>query len=154
MDWMLAAIALTQTLLISAAACAAVAAVAALFLIGHVRTWRALAGRADLSERDRRYFARQYRRRMQTSSMMALIAVGLFVGLNFIDWRRHPSVFVFFWSGLTVLVVWMAVLAAIDFGSIRRRFASRAPHGLPTTPQALGPRHDRASAGGNGRLQA
>jgi hypothetical protein len=50
---------------------------------------------------------------MQASGMLAVAAVALTVGMA-IPRDRYPSLFVFFWCGVMLLVVWMLLLAVGD----------------------------------------
>lgn len=56
---------------------------------------------------------RQFRRRGQTSGMLALLALGLCVG-QLIDRGRFPTLFVIFWLGMLLLLGWMVLLALGD----------------------------------------
>lgn len=85
---------------------------AAGWLWWHMRAWQAVqAGEKD--DRERQFQARRYRRRMQASGMLALIAVAI-AGGQTIDQRANPSLFVWFWFGVIVLVFWMCALALAD----------------------------------------
>lgn len=99
-------------------------ALGAAFLVQHVRKWRGVRQRDDLSEEDRRYHRSQFFRRTQTSSIMLLLAVAVFVGANFIAPERYPQLYVYFWLGTLLLVGWMAVLAVGDLWLVRR-YAAR-----------------------------
>src|SRR5688572_9174604 len=80
----------------------ALLAVATLLLLGHWRTWRdAKQDEAEPEELD--FSQRQFRRRVQTSAMLGLLAVGLSVG-QLIPPSRHPTFFVFFWMGMLLLL--------------------------------------------------
>jgi hypothetical protein len=77
----------------------------------HVRVWRAARDEAD--ERERRFQQRRFRRRMQASAMLAVTAIALSVGMA-IPRDRFPSLFVYFWFGVTLLVCWLMALAVGD----------------------------------------
>jgi hypothetical protein len=62
---------------------------------------------------ERLFQLRRFRRRMQASGMLAVAAVALTVGMA-IPRDRYPSLFVFFWCGVMLLVVWMLLLAVGD----------------------------------------
>jgi len=89
-------------------------------LLHHVRTWQRTRRRQDLSPEDRRYHRRQFFRRVLGSSLMGLLTVGLFVGLNFVSHRQSPLFFVSFWCGMVGLGVWMGLLAMVDLWSVSR----------------------------------
>ena len=103
---------------------------AAGLMASHVRSWRNVLGqRQGLDSREFDYRWRQYRRRMQTSAMLGLLAVALLVG-QLIQRLSLPPLAVFvFWGGVLLLVVWLALLAVADivatkhyFGKLRRDF--------------------------------
>ncbi len=105
-------------------------------LIGwHLRSWRA-AQRATLDAPERDYHRRQFRRRMQTSVMLALVGASLPVGQWIMERARvlgpdtiWPRVGVFFWGGVLLLLAWVGVLALGDmwatkfyYGRLRDRY--------------------------------
>lgn len=87
-------------------------AVASGWLWWHMRVWRVVQSQ-ERDERELLFQSRRFRRRMQASGMLALLAVAISGGQH-IDYRLHPSLFVFFWWGVTLLVFWMCALAAAD----------------------------------------
>jgi magnesium-transporting ATPase (P-type) len=87
---------------------------AVVWLVVHWRTWRRYkTSSEDAAERD--YRRRQFRRRMQATSLLAVIAVGMVIGVA-IPWRQWSSVsaYVFWWTGISILVVWLIALALAD----------------------------------------
>ncbi len=86
--------------------------IAAGLLWWHMREWRE-AQECNLDDNERRFRARRFRRRMQASGMLALIGVAI-AGGQTIDARQHPSLFVYFWFGVIVLVFWTCALALAD----------------------------------------
>lgn len=94
-------------------------------MTAHVRAWRRFR-QQDLEEEDYDYRRRQFRRRMQTSAMLGLLAVAIFAG----NWLGKPSLWgVFFWSGVLLMVGWVTLLAIADllatkhhFGRLRRTY--------------------------------
>lgn len=89
----------------------------------HVRTWGTHASDESLDEREQKHYRSQYRRRMQTSGIIALLGVMVFVGdvvlprvLSGDDFTR---VFGFYWLGVLLLTLWVVVLACGDIASIR-----------------------------------
>lgn len=98
---------------------------AAGLMVWHVRSWRRAAGsRLDDGERDYRY--RQFRRRMQTSAMLALLAALLGVG----PWiGQRPGWVAAYAAAVVVLAMWICLLAAVDalatrlhYGRIRHEY--------------------------------
>ena len=103
---------------------------AAGLMASHVRSWRnVLRQRQGLDSREFDYRRRQFRRRMQTSAMLGLLAVAMLVG-QLLKWLRLPPLAIFvFWAGVLLLVAWLALLAVADivatkhyFGRLRRDY--------------------------------
>jgi hypothetical protein len=100
---------------------------AAGLLVSHVRVWRQ-AQRENLEPEDLDYRRRQYRRRMQTSTMLAVLAIAIFVGQLVLLWvDSKPFVFVY-WAAVLLLLAWVGLLAVADilatkvyFGRLRNR---------------------------------
>jgi hypothetical protein len=95
----------------------AVILLAVALLVSHWRTWRSTTSQAA-SEAERNYQRRRFRRRMQTSAMLALAGVALVIG-QLIPPRAHPSLFVFFWTGVVLLLFWVVLLALADAAATR-----------------------------------
>ncbi len=90
-------------------------AVACVLLWTHRRTWRANRDLADPEERDYRH--RQYRRRMQTSGLLAGAAAALLVGQCIPD--TVPRTFrMVFWGAVVLVVFWVILLALADIVAI------------------------------------
>ncbi len=94
----------------------------------HVRTWRRVR-REGADPAELRFGWRQFRRRMQASTMLGIVALAIPMG-SLIPYRERPSLFVFFWFGVAMLVIWVLVLAMLDM------FAT-ARHGLHTSRRNL-----------------
>lgn len=88
----------------------------------HVRTWRRFREQ-PLDSREHDFRRRQFRRRMQSSAMLGLLAVAIFVG----HWITSPPVptwwFLAFWGGTVLLVAWLGLLALVDAISSRHYYA-------------------------------
>ncbi len=86
---------------------------AILLMVSHVRSWRAF----QLQEHDTAallFRRRQLRRRMQSSSLLGLLAVMLFAG-ELINARVESQGFkLVYWSGVILVVVWMGLSAVAD----------------------------------------
>lgn len=92
--------------------------VAGAMMAGHVRVWRS-ARQPDLPPRDRDYHRRRFRRRMQSSAMVGLVGVAIFVGY----WIQDPPLLVVvYWSGVLLLVAWLGLLAMADIVSTAHHF--------------------------------
>jgi hypothetical protein len=108
---------------------------AAALMVWHVRAWRAQQ-RRKLEPEEREFFRRQFRRRVQTSALLAIVAASLPLGqwilqradeIRDADWpKRAISV----WLVVVVLLLaWVALLALADlwssrlfFGRLRQRY--------------------------------
>lgn len=125
---------------------------AAGLMVWHVRAWRHAQGTADDADaKDRQYRWRQFRRRMQTSAMLALLAVGLLVG-NWITLETvHVVVFTVYWGGAVFLVLWITLLAVADMISTTHHFGRiRQSHLVErATLEAEARRIQASRSGGN-----
>lgn len=95
---------------------------AALWLIHvHWEHWQEADADTSLSPRDRDHLKRRHRRRMQTSTMFGVVGIAIFAGRLFpLD---DPSVPAFlYWTGVLLLVLWMALLAMADIVATRVHF--------------------------------
>jgi hypothetical protein len=84
----------------------------------HVRTWRVVREQ-DLSPKDRDFLWRQFRRRIQTSAMLAVLAVMIFVE----PWLVANVAKALLGAGMLLLVFWLGLLAGIDILATRHHFA-------------------------------
>lgn len=95
-----------------------------LMIRSHLRTWRRHRDdSSSLAERELQFYFAQYRRRMQTSAIIALLGVLLFVG-DVVLPRVLPDedfveVFSIFWTVVLCLTLWIVVLAWGDVTAIR-----------------------------------
>jgi uncharacterized membrane protein YkgB len=80
-------------------------------MVWHLRAWRASKAQG-LEQAEYDYRRLQFRRRMQTTAMLGLMAVALPIGLLVMQW--WPKAGVFFWGGVLLLVVWVVLLALAD----------------------------------------
>lgn len=99
---------------------AALAAGALALVAWHWSSWRT-AQAADLPAAELDYRRKQFRRRTQASGMLAIAAAALIVG-QFIPWRERPSLYVWFWCGTALLLVWVVALAVGDLLATRVHF--------------------------------
>jgi hypothetical protein len=134
-------------------------ALVSLFLVGaagglilwHLRAWRQVARETTLEERERDFRWRQFRRRMQTSAMLGLLGVAIFVGRLLMAIPASPLVIFVYWGGVLVLLLWMFLLALVDAWATRYHF-SRMRHECFIEQVKLQAEVDRLrAAGGNGR---
>ena len=89
-------------------------------MISHLRTWRRLQqGELEAEEFD--YHRRQFRRRTQTSGLLGLLAVAIFVG-RLILTTGPPLLVLIFWIGVLLVLGWMALLALVDIWATKHHF--------------------------------
>jgi hypothetical protein len=97
-------------------------------MISHVRSWRTFQ-KESLEAEDFDYRRRQFRRRMQTSAMLALLAVALLVGYALPVWLG-PAAVTAYWIVVMAVACWVALLAAVDIWATRHHFARLRHHSL------------------------
>lgn len=87
-------------------------------LWSHVHTWRRFQS-LSLEPREHDFRRRQFRRRMQSSAMLGLLAVAILLG-QWITSPPFPRVApLIFWGVVLLLVLWMGLLAAADLIATR-----------------------------------
>lgn len=84
----------------------------------HLHSWRA-AREQDLEGEAFDFVHSQYRRRMQTSAMIALVGVLIFIG----QWVRGGLLVLFFWLAVVLIVFWIMLLAMADVLATRVHFS-------------------------------
>lgn len=128
----------------------------------HVRSWRFACRQDDIAKRELDYRRNQFRRRMQTSVMLAVLAVGLVVGQVLIRFRvGGPWMIVVFWLVMIVLVFWLVLLAVADmlatgayFGRLRQDYRVEEAR-LQAQLRQWQRKHQQAeTTGDNGRAAA
>ncbi len=89
-------------------------------LVWHLLSWRA-DQRRGLDPNEREFRRRQFRRRMQTTIMLALLAASLPIGHQLVILGRGAGpqswwlkAAVIFWAAVLVLLVWLVLLATAD----------------------------------------
>lgn len=89
----------------------------------HLRTWRGHQDDSSLAERELQYYFAQYRRRLQTSALIAFLGVLLFVGdvvlPRVLPEENFVGVFGIFWMVVLCLTLWIFILAWGDVTAIR-----------------------------------
>jgi Na+/H+ antiporter NhaD/arsenite permease-like protein len=87
-------------------------------VVGHLRHWRRIEqSQPEAVEYDFR--RRQMRRRVQTSTMLGVLAVAIFIS----PWmNRDVWLFTLYCLAMLVLVVWVAMLAMVDFWATRQHY--------------------------------
>lgn len=93
-------------------------------MISHWRSWKRQQSDFETDDTDRVHYANQFRRRMQTSALIAIVGVLLAVGDVFI-WQFGPAASTVFWLLLLLLVCWIAILAVGDMTAIQSHSRNR-----------------------------
>jgi len=90
-------------------------------IISHVVAWRRIQRRRpEVEELDFR--RRQFRRRMQTSTMLGLLAAAILVGELAIARVESLWVRLVFWGGVLLVVLWVGLLAIVDIWATKHHF--------------------------------
>ena len=87
-------------------------------MIAHWRSWKRQQLDAETSNTDQLHYANRFRRRMQTSALIAIVGLLLGLGDVFI-WRFGVPAATLFWMVMLILVSWIAVLAVGDMTAIQ-----------------------------------
>ena len=92
---------------------------AAGLMFWHVAAWRHCAVE-DLDETELDFRRRQFRRRIQTSALLGVLAAALFIG----QFITGPNALLFIYWGIALLLVaWVALLAVVDALATKFHFA-------------------------------
>ena len=124
-------------------------------MILHYRTW-SLAQKQELDGDAQKYRRRQFRRRMQTSALMGVLAVALFVGRLIIG---PPLVgpkwlVVVFWAGVMLVLGCVFLLALLDIWATKYHFGRlRQTYQIEQTKLKAELRRIQATRG-NGRARS
>ena len=102
---------------------------AVVLLVSHVRAWRAFQ-RQSLEAEEYDYRRRQFRRRMQTSAMLALLAVAVLVGYVLSFWLCSDAFIFVFWTIVMAVACWVALLAGVDIWATKHHFGRLRHHCL------------------------
>jgi len=89
-------------------------------LLAHARNWRRAKSRLT-SDAERLFRHHQFWRRMQTSSLLALVAPTMLVGLR-VSPERSPRLFVILWLLVILTTCWIGWLAILDAVASSRYF--------------------------------
>lgn len=92
-------------------------AIAAMMLVRNVRIWRSVQT-DDMEERERDFLYRQYQRRAQANSMIAIVGLAVIVGI----WVTDSMMAAAYWMGVLCVVCWMTLLAVADLVSTRMHY--------------------------------
>jgi predicted lipid-binding transport protein (Tim44 family) len=93
-------------------------------LYSHLRAWREYQ-RQPLENDERDYRRRQFRRRMQSSTMLGLLGVGLGAGQALMLWFPSPFWLGVFWAAMLLGLLWVGLLALADAWETRHFYGRR-----------------------------
>ena len=103
------------------AAAALMLLAAAGLMLSHVYSWRGFQAQESDAE-ETAFRRRQFRRRMQTSAMLGLLALAVLVGYT-LTLRMPSSRFTpIYWIVVMGMACWVGLLAIIDMWATRRYF--------------------------------
>jgi hypothetical protein len=97
----------------SAVVCVVLLTIGGLLIRSHLRTWSQRQSEEWADQSDRLHYEGQLRRRIQTSALMALIGVLIFVG-DVIGKQLGPKFIGYYWIVVLGLVCYLVVLAVLD----------------------------------------
>ena len=80
---------------------------------GHLRSWAARQAEGMTEPADLLHYHSQYRRRLQTSALIVVIGILIFVG-DVISKQIGPGLFGIYWIGVLCLVAYLVLLAVLD----------------------------------------
>jgi hypothetical protein len=107
----------------------ALSATAAGLMVSHVLAWQRFEGSRDAADpKERVYRRRQFRRRVQGSVLLGLLAVALVAGHWVSSPPWHPWAFASYWGLVLLVVAWVALLALADLVSTRLYFGRIEEH--------------------------
>jgi small-conductance mechanosensitive channel len=102
---------------LSAAVSGVILAAAVGWMVWHVRVWR--RAQADAVEpRELDFRRRQFRRRMQTSAMLAVLAAAIFAGC----FVTAPHWAGWYWAAVLLVALWVLLLAMVDALATRMHY--------------------------------
>ncbi len=90
-----------------------------LMMRAHVAAWRIEKNDPTIEDDQRTFFYKRYRRRMQTSALIAVIGIlipfgSLVLPGLFVDEQLQARVFAFYWGSVLLLTLWVILLGLGD----------------------------------------
>lgn len=82
-------------------------------------TWRQQQIDPEVNPRERDYYARQYRRRLQVAILFGVIGILIPVGDSLIRWEQRSLLWGCYWLVVLVLSLWVLLLGFADLMAIR-----------------------------------
>ena len=84
----------------------------------HIRSWRRQQDDPTFQDRDRQYYGRRYRRRMQMSAILVILGILIGVGDVLLPFQKaHPGPVALYWIGVLLLTGWLILLGLADLFS-------------------------------------
>jgi UDP-N-acetylmuramyl pentapeptide phosphotransferase/UDP-N-acetylglucosamine-1-phosphate transferase len=97
-------------------------AVSAGLTVWHFKSWH--AAQAEPLDRGERAFRwRQFRHRTQTSGMLGMVGVAIFLGTVLTPWIASPLFTLMYWGAVLLLLLWLVLLALADMLASRFHFS-------------------------------
>jgi amino acid permease len=121
-------------------------------IISHVRAWRDFQ-QANLDAEEFDYRRRQFRRRMQTSAMLGVVAAGLLIGYLLTVWLCSDWFTVIFWTAMMGLACWIVLLAIVDVWATKHHFNRMRHHCLVEQAKLQAELHRMQAYQGNEKRQ-
>lgn len=90
------------------------------YLVQEERARRRHGGYWRSPPEDRKYFRRQFARRFVGSSLLVIVGIAVFIGLNALEIRPAPKLYAWFWISVLVALFVMIIVAGYDVVAIRR----------------------------------
>lgn len=85
---------------------------------GHFAAWSTHRADTALTDDERAYYRRQFRRRVQVSALVILLGVMIPVGDALMQ-RKNPVFWTWYWIAILLIALWIMALAALDWLSFR-----------------------------------
>ena len=126
---------------------------AAGLMVSHGFAWRR-AQREQLEGEELDYRRRQHRRRMQTSAMLGLLAVALFVGQLATERIESGLFAIVYWVGVLLMVGWVGLLALVDIVATRHHFSRLRQTYIVEQAKLQGELRRIQATRGNGKARA
>ena len=88
-----------------------------LLMRSHRIAWKRQQNDSSLDEGERTYLQRRYRRRMQTSGLIATLGLLIPAGAALMVWKTDVVLMTCYWIAVLLLTVWVAVMGAGDLAA-------------------------------------
>jgi hypothetical protein len=87
----------------------------------HISSWRNTK-LDDLPANEMDFYRRQFRRRIQTSAMLGVLAIGLYAWEILTKWVTSQLILMIYIGVMFILVIWVALLAFADIWATKYHF--------------------------------